>query len=168
MKMKRILLALVAALAITACITPEERAARQAENLKMVKASVAGQKYKITVNEMTPMRGSSMTVTGGRYLKVDSTLLECSLPYLGRDDIPQLTSHAQRRQDANIEFKSEVRQYLVQYRPKEKSAVITFKATYGVDEYTFTIKVDDAGRARIHLVPKDRDYIDYEGNVVAL
>ena len=41
--MKKLIVMMVAALMIVACATPEERAARQAENLKMVKAAVGNQ-----------------------------------------------------------------------------------------------------------------------------
>lgn len=54
---------MVAVLLMTACATSEERAARQAENMKMLKASVGNQKYRISINQMTPKRGLSKTVS---------------------------------------------------------------------------------------------------------
>ena len=61
--MKKVFLLMVAVLLMTACATSEERAARQAENMKMLKASVGNQKYRISINQMTPKRGLSKTVS---------------------------------------------------------------------------------------------------------
>ena len=162
--MKKLLFILVAILTIVSCATPEERAARQAENLKMVKASIGSQQYRINVTSMTPMRGTNTTVMG-RWLKVDGNTVDCSLPYLGRDDIPHMKTRGEVRMDSKLEFKTEAQDYLLQYQPKKKCGIITFKVNYGGDDYKFYINVDNTGRARIRVTPQDRDYIDYEGSV---
>ena len=92
--MKKLMLLFVGALLMVACATPEERAARQAENLKMVKAAVGSQQYKINVSSMKPMRGTSTTVMG-RWLKIDGNTVDCSLPYVGRDDIPHMKTRGE-------------------------------------------------------------------------
>ena len=94
--MKKLLLLFVGALLMVACATPEERAARQAENLKMVKAAVGSQQYKINVSSMKPMRGTYTTVMG-RWLKIDGNTVDCSLPYVGRDDIPHMKTRGEIR-----------------------------------------------------------------------
>lgn len=165
--MKNLLMIFVAIMLVAACATPEERAARQAENLKMVKASVGSQKYRINVRTMTPMRGMPQTVTN-RWLIVDSINVDCSLPYLGREDIPHLKTRGEIRMDSKIEFKSEIQNYILQYMPKKKCGVVTFKTLNGGEELKFSITIDNLGSARIRLTPKDRDYIDYDGSVYAL
>jgi len=165
--MKNLLMLFVAVLLMAACATPEERAARQAENLKMVKASVGSQKYKISVRTMTPMRGMPVNVTN-RWLIVDSVKVDCSLPYAGRDDMPHLKTRGEIRMDSKIEFKGEVENYVLKYMPKKKSGVVTFTTKDGVDELKFSITIDNYGKARIRLTPEGRDYIDYEGSVYAL
>ena len=157
----------VAALLMTACATPEERAAREAENLKVVKECVGAQRYKISVTSMTPMRSTSVPVTS-RYLTVDGDELNCYLPYAGRDDIPQMKTRGERRMDAKLELRTTIENYLLQLQPKKKSGVVMFKAKSGGDEMKFTITIDNHGKARIHLEPEGRDYIDYDGTVVAL
>lgn len=156
--------AIVTIMAIASCATAEERAARQAENLKMVKASVGNQQYRINITSMTPMRGTRTTVTG-RYLKIDGKKIDCSLPYVGREDIPHLKTRGEMRMDSKIEFRGETEDYVLQYQPKKKQGVITFKITYGGEDHRFKIVVDEMGHARIHMVPEGRDYIDYEGDV---
>lgn len=165
--MKQFMLMIVAALLMVACATPEERAARQAENLKMVKAAVGSQQYRINVTSMTPMRGTSTTVMG-RWLKIDGNTVDCSLPYVGRDDVPHMKTRGEVKMDSKLEFKADVQNYQLQLLPKKKCGVITFTTEYGGDDYQFNINVDNTGRARIRVTPKDRDFIDYEGNVNAL
>ena len=162
--MKKILVMIVAVMAIVSCATSEERAARQAENLKMVKASVGGQQYRISITSMTPMRGTSKTVMG-RWLKIDGNQIDCSLPYVGREDIPHAKTRGEVRMDSKIEYRGEVKDYLLQYQPKKKCGIITFKINYSGDDYQFRIIVDNSGTANIHLTPEDRDFIDYKGTV---
>ena len=162
--MKKLFLMMVAVLLMASCATSEERAARQAENLKMVKASVGSQQYRVGVTSMTPMRGTSKTVMG-RWLKIDGNKIDCSLPYVGREDIPHMKTRGEVRMDSKIEYRGEVQNYLLQYQPNKKCGVITFKINYSGDDYQFRIVVDNNGIARIRLTPDDRDYIDYQGSV---
>lgn len=154
-------------LLVTACATPEERAARQAENLKMVKECVGNQHYKISVTEMTPMRGSSTYVTN-RYLKIEGDKIDCSLPYVGREDIPHMKTRGELRMDSKIEFRGDIRNYSLQLMPKKKCGVITFATQNGGEELKFSITIDNNGRAKIRMTPESRDFIDYEGTVNAL
>ena len=165
--MKQFMLMMIAALLMVACATPEERAARQAENLKMVKAAVGTQQYRINVTSMRPMRGTTTNVMG-RWLKIDGNTVDCSLPYIGRDDIPHMKTRAEVRMDSKLEFKAEVQNYLLKLEAKKKRGIVTFSTRYGSDEYEFNITVDNTGRAFIRVTPENRDFIDYEGNVNGL
>lgn len=164
---RKTMMLLMAVLFLTACATAEERAARQAENLKMVKESVGSQKYRIDVTQMTPMRGTSHYVTA-RHLTINGNEVDCSLPYVGRDDIPHLKTRGEIRMDSRIEFKGEIQNYVLQLLPKKQSGVVTFTTKYEGDDLKFTITIDNSGQARIHLVQESRDYIDYEGTVRAI
>ena len=165
--MKQFMLMMIAALLMVACATPEERAARQAENLKMVKAAVGTQQYRINVTSMRPMRGTTTNVMG-RWLKIDGNTVDCSLPYIGRNDIPHMKTRAEVRMDSKLEFNAEVQNYLLKLEAKKKRGIVTFSTRYGSDEYQFNITVDNMGRAFIRVTPENRDFIDYEGNVNGL
>lgn len=165
--MKQFMLMMIAALLMVACATPEERAARQAENLKMVKAAVGSQQYRINITSMRPMRGTTTNVMG-RWLKIDGNTVDCSLPYIGRDDIPHMKTRAEVRMDSKLEFKAEVQNYLLKLEAKKKRGIVTFSTRYGSDEYQFNITVDNMGRAFIRVTPENRDFIEYEGNVNGL
>ena len=162
--MKKLFLMMIAMLMISACATTEEREARRAENLKMVKASVGSQQYRISITSMTPMRSNSKTVMG-RWLKIDGNKIDCSLPYVGREDIPHMKTRGEMRMDSKIEYRGDVQDYLLQYQPSKKCGIITFKINYSGDDYKFRIVVDNTGTSRIRLTPEDRDYIDYQGTV---
>lgn len=164
--MKKYLMMFVVVLLVAACATPEERAARQAENLKMVKECVGGQKYRISIRSMIPMRSTSHMVSG-RWLIVDGDKINCSLPYAGREDIPHMKTHAELHQDMNIEFKGDIENYLLNYMPKKKCGVVTFSTEYSGEKLDFSITIDNGGNAKIRLTPEKRDYIDYEGTVSA-
>ena len=165
--MKQFMLMMIAALLMVACATSEERAARQAENLKMVKAAVGSQQYRINVTSMRPMRGTTTNVMG-RWLKIDGNTVDCSLPYIGRNDIPHMKTRAEVRMDSKLEFNAEVQNYLLKLEAKKKRGIVTFSTRYGGDEYQFNITVDNTGRAFIRVTPENRDFIEYEGNVYGL
>lgn len=165
--MKKIIMMLMAALLVAACatLTPEQKAARDAAIKEGVKSAVASQKFKINVTSVTPMRGTNRSLSGA-FIKLDSTTVECFLPYAGRDDIPHMKTRGEMRMTSKIEIRGEVRDYLMGIDPVDERAVVSFTASdLGVD-YKFTITIENTGSAKIHVDPDKRDYIDYEGYVV--
>ena len=164
--MKKVFLLMMAGLLMAACatLTPEEKAARKAKRVEEVKTALIQKKYKIDVNSMTPMRGTSRPISG-RWIKVDSTIVECSLPYAGLDDIPHLKTRGEVRMDSRLDFKSEISDYVMSFQPSEKRTIITFKSEYMGQVYTFHLFVEEEGNVRIHLEPDKRDFIDYEGHI---
>lgn len=133
----------------------------------MVKAAVGTQQYRINVTSMRPMRGTTTNVMG-RWLKIDGNTVDCSLPYIGRNDIPHMKTRAEVRMDSKLEFNAEVQNYLLKLEAKKKRGIVTFSTRYGGDEYQFNITVDNTGRAFIRVTPENRDFIEYEGNVYGL
>ena len=165
--MKKVFKKLMAALLVAACatLTPEQKAASEAAIKEGVKTAVASQKFKINVTSVIPMRAANRSVSGP-FIKLDSTTVECYLPYVGRDDIPHMKTRGEMRMTSKIEIKSEMRNYLFAIDPNNERAVISFSASdLGVD-YKFTITIENTGDTKIHVDPDKRDYIDYEGYVV--
>ena len=157
-------IALVCMMAACATLTPEEKAAREAATKESVKTAVASQKYKIYVTSIKPMRGNERTISGP-WLKVDSTIVDCMLPYAGLDDIPHPKTRGEVRAGSKMEFKSEMRDYVLSIQPKDERAIISFKANDHGFECKFTIIIENTGSAKIHVEPENRDFIDYEGRV---
>ena len=111
------------------------------------------------------MRAANRSVSGP-FIKLDSTTVECFLPYAGRDDIPHMKTRGEMRMTSKIEIRGEVRDYLMGIDPADERAVVSFTASdLGVD-YKFTITIENTGSVKIHVDPDKRDYIDYEGYVV--
>ena len=111
-----------------ATLTPEEKAAREAAVKEGVKAAVASQKFKINVTSVTPMRGTNRSLSGA-FIKLDSTTVECFLPYAGRDDIPHMKTRGEVRMSSKIEIRGEVRDYLMGIDPADERAVVSFTAS---------------------------------------
>lgn len=163
--MKKLLLSFVAVLTIAGCATPEERAARQAEHMAQVKNAVGSQQYKINVREMTPLRSSSINVTGMYYLKVNGNEVTCDLPYLGRDDIPHFKTRAERHFDRTITISAPMEGYNLSLMPKQKAGLITFSSMDGGKKINFNIQVFSDGSAKMTVDPEDKDEIRYDGEV---
>ena len=165
--MKKVIIMLIAAMLMAACaiLTPEEKAAREAAAKVYVKKALVSQKYKININTMRPMRGVERTVAG-RWLKVDSTTVECEMPYAGLDDIPHPKTPGERRMESRLEFKSPISDYVTTIHPGDEDAIVTFKAEDHGFKCKFTIVIGNTGEAKIHYEPEGRDFIDYEGYVV--
>ncbi len=163
--MKKLLMLFVVAMTIVGCITSEERAARQAAHMEKVKAAVGGLQYKVSLRTMIPMRSNSINLPGTFYLKVNGNELSTDMPYLGRDDIPHFKTRGELRFDTKIEIRGQMENYLLTLLPKEKSGVITFKAKYMGEDYSFNIRITSDGKAKILLKPERRDEIRYEGYV---
>ena len=165
--MKKVIILLMAVLLVAACatLTPEEKAAREAATKEYVKTAVVTKNYKINITSMRPMRGVERTISG-HWLKVDSTTVECWLPYAGLDDIPHLKTRGEFRLSSKIELKSEMSNYLLAINPTEERVIISFNAdNHGLD-CKFKIVIENTGKAYIHVEPEKRDYIDYEGYLV--
>ena len=167
--MKKVILMMVAAMLMAACatLTPEEKAAREAERVKNVRKAVGTQNYRISVNTMKPMRGSSHSVFDSGLI-VEGNSVVCHLPYAGLDDIPHPKTRYEVRQDSKLEFKSDIENYLLEIQPEKKRGIITFKADDAGRKYEFHIVIENDGDALIRVIPEGRDYIEYEGTINSL
>jgi hypothetical protein len=164
--MKKVILMMVAALLMAACstLTPEEKAARQAEKLKVAKEQFEKKQYRIVVTQMRPLRGTSRSISGS-FIKIDGDMMDCFLPYAGRDDIPHPKTHAERRMDSKYEGKQKIENYQLVLVPEKESVLVTFNTQYLGDDLQFSILINIKGKANVHLTPRNRDEIDYEGYV---
>ena len=165
--MKKVMMMLVTVLLMAACatLTPEEKAAREAAAREYVKTAVATQRYKINLNTMRPMRGSNLPITNA-WLKADSNIVECLMPYRGLDDIPHLKTPGMVRDESKFEFKSEISDYVLNIQPAEERAIVSFEADNHGFECKFTIIIENSGVVKMHVDTEKRDFIDYEGYIV--
>ena len=78
-----ILLGSSACAMLSGCASAEERAARAAEQAAKVTKALEARDYKIAVNRMYPMKGSSRSVSYGYSVEVRNDSLISYLPYFG-------------------------------------------------------------------------------------
>ena len=145
-------------------LTPEEKAARQEAAKKSVAESIIHRHYRINVTSMTPLRAETMYVSGC-WIKIDSTMVDCSIPYMGLDDTPHFKTPGEARMDSKMVFTAEMEDYYVELQPEQNSIFVSFKTGFRGISYTFKMLIQDVNQARINVVPDDRDEIFYEGNL---
>ena len=157
--------AMLCMMAACATLTPEEKAAREAAAKEYIKKALVSQKYKINLTSIRPMRGVERTLAGP-WIRVDSTTVECEMPYAGLDDVPHPKTRSEVRMDSRLEFKSPMSDYVTTIHPGDEDAIVTFNAEDHGFKCKFTIVIGLTGEAKVHYEPEDRDFIDYEGYVV--
>ena len=145
-------------------LTPEEKAARKEAAKKSVAESIINRHYRINVTSMTPLRAETFYISG-HWIKIDSTMVDCSVPYMGLDDTPHFKTPSEARIDARLVFTAEMQDYLVELQPEQNSIAVSFKTSFRGSDYTFNILVEDVNQARVRIIPEDRDEIAYEGNL---
>lgn len=166
--MRKFLSLMVCALLLASCgalsHTPQERAAQKAAEEEMVKTALENQNFRINVTSVTPLLAGSRSISGF-WMKVESTHVQCFLPYIGRDDILHKKTPGEMRMDSKLEFSSPIEDYLHQYNPETNTRLITFNTLYRGEEYKFNLLVEHTDEARIRVIPESRDEIVYEGRV---
>ena len=164
--MKRIVFMILGALLLACCATlsPEQKAAQEAERAKNVRTSLANQQYRIKVTSATPMRGITHQVMG-HWVKINGDKFSCDLPYVGRDDFYRSKTIDDRRLDSKLTFESVMENYLLEREPLKNRSEISFRVSDGRERYDVTIVIEDNGKSEIRVSPEEREYIEYQGVV---
>lgn len=172
------LLMIAVASVMAACgvmnLSPEEKAKREAELEIAVNQALVERHFRINVSDMITQRSGDRFHVSGSWIKVDSTQVECELPYVGLDeydlpyvglvdDITLMETLDERRWDSYISFSGPIEDYLHVYDVSTNTGTITFKSLYRGSDYKFTITVEHIPEVRIWVQPEDCDDIFYEG-----
>lgn len=171
--MKKVLLMLICAVMLMSCgaakLSPEERAARKAAIEANAKKAIAEQNFRINITMVRPMFGQNQTVSG-YWIKVDSTHVQCYMPRIRPDYLPQFEVRVsgERGQDKRLDFMSPIDEYLYTFNPETNVGLITFKTLFGGDEYKFYIQIENVDEARVRILPADRNEIECEGTVTPI
>lgn len=140
------------------CGTTANSAEATAEQAAKVKQAIADRNFKIDVNFMYPLRGSSRNLTPDYSLEVRNDSLFSHLPYMGEArNLPygggvglifdeHITSYAQQQQRNN--------EYLIEIGVKNPE-----------DSFVYTIRVFDNGKASVDIRSRLRDPISYSGEL---
>lgn len=160
--MKKVLIAMVSAclalVVLSGCATSEERAARAAEQAAKVKSALTERNYKISVDRMYPMRGSSKTVSYGYSVEVRNDSLISYLPYFGRAySVPYGGGKG-------LNFSERIGSY-EEALLKNGKHHIEIGVTNEEDTYLYTIDVFDNGSSTIAVQSRQRESISYSGKI---
>ena len=159
MKMKCRTFLFVACITLCGCATTAERTAQQAETSKKVTLALDERHYKIGIDNMSPMRGPSRTVSFGYSVEVRNDSLISYLPYFGR-------AYTATYGGGNaMDFSAPIKTYQ-ETKGKKGQRKIEIVLTTSEDNFQYTIEVFDNGSASIDVQPRNRDRISYSGEMV--
>ena len=143
---------------LSGCASPEERAARAAEQAAKVTAALKARDYKISVDRMFPMKGSSKSVSYGYSVEVRNDSLISYLPYIGGAyNVPYGGGKG-------LNFSERISSYK-ESQKNNGQRQIEINVMNEEDTYVYTLKVYDNGSSSIDVQSRQRDHISYSGQM---
>ncbi len=161
MKSKILILLVVISIAVlfSGCASSEEKAAQMAELSANVTNALNNRDYKIAIDRMYPMRGSSRHVSFGYSVEVRNDTLISYLPYFGRAyNVPYGGGKG-------LNFTAPIGDYQ-EFMKRNGQRHIEIDVTNDEDTYFYTIEVFDNGSSSIDVQARQRERISYSGNLV--
>ena len=161
--MKKWILPLLAVvLTISACgvlssETREEKSAREAREAQMVVDNLQNANFRIDIDRMYPVRGTSQHVSNYS-VTVKDGVLDSHLPFIGQAwRVPYGGGHA-------LNFKADIGSYRVVQTRKDGYEVRIYVKT-DEDEHLYLLTVFNNGRASLDVQSGNRDRISYSGEM---
>ncbi len=148
----------LAVISWSSCATSEEKAAQMAELSANVTNALNNRDYKIAIDRMYPMRGSSRHVSYGYSVEVKNDTLISYLPYFGRAyNVPYGGGKG-------LNFTAPIGSYL-EFMKRNGQRHIEIGVTNEEDTYFYTIEVFDNGNSSVEVRARQRERISYSGNI---
>ena len=161
--MKKWILPLLAAvLTVSACgvlsgETREEKAAREAREARMVVDNLQNGDFRIDIDRMYPLRGTSQHVSNYS-VSVKDGVLDSHLPFIGQAwRVPYGGGHA-------LNFDAPILNYTVSQARKDGYEIRIYVKT-DEDEHLYLLTVFENGRASLDVQSGNRDRISYSGEM---
>jgi hypothetical protein len=161
--MKKWILPLLAVvLTVSACgvlssETREEKSAREAREAQMVVDNLQNANFRIDIDRMYPVRGTSQHVSNYS-VTVKDGVLDSHLPFIGQAwRVPYGGGHA-------LNFKADIGSYRVVQTRKDGYEVRIYVKT-DEDEHLYLLTVFNNGRASLDVQSGNRDRISYSGEM---
>lgn len=153
-----ILVAISAAILLSRCATSEEKAAQMAELSANVTNALNNRDYKIAIDRMYPMRGSSRHVSFGYSVEVRNDTLVSYLPYFGRAyNVPYGGGKG-------LNFTAPIGSYQ-EFMKRNGQRHIEIGVSNEEDTYFYTIEVFDNGNSTVDVRARQRERISYSGHI---
>ncbi len=135
--------------------TREERALREAREAKMVDENLQSANFRIEIDRMYPVRGSSQHVTNYS-VTVKDGVLNSHLPYIGQAwRVPYGGGHA-------LNFKADIGSYNV-VRTRDDGYEVRIFVRTDEDQHVYTLTVFNNGRASLDVQSQNRERISFSG-----
>jgi len=142
----------------SSCAISEEKAAQMADLSANVTNALNNRDYKIAIDRMYPMRGSSRHVSFGYSVEVKNDTLVSYLPYFGRAyNVPYGGGKG-------LNFSAPIGSYQ-EFMIRNGLRRIEICVTNDEDTYLYTIEVFDNGSSSVDVRARQRERISYSGNV---
>lgn len=142
----------------SSCATSEEKAAQMAELSVKVTNALNNRDYKIAIDRMYPMRGSSRHVSFGYSVEVRNDTLISYLPYFGRAyNVPYGGGKG-------LNFTAPIGSYQ-DFMKRNGQRHIEIGVSNDEDTYFYTIEVFDNGSSSVEVRARQRERISYSGNI---
>jgi hypothetical protein len=158
---KILFLLMAVVLMATSCRTNDglTKAEREALVTRQVQEGLDTRHYTIAVDWMRPLGLRPRHVTSNYELKVNGDEVDSYLPYIGEGhNLPYGGGKA-------LNFKGTIKNYSITY-PTSNRSHIEFTVTNVEDSYFFRIDMFSNGKAFIDIIPRERDAISFEGEMV--
>ena len=135
--------------------TREERARREAREARMVDENLQSADFRIEIDRMYPVRGSSQHVTNYS-VTVKDGVLNSHLPYIGQAwRVPYGGGHA-------LNFKADIGSYNV-VRTRDDGYEVRIYVKTDEDQHVYTLTVFNNGRASLDVQSQNRERISFSG-----
>lgn len=159
--MKKVLFLLVTLVLLTSCGASNglTKAEREALVTRQVQEGLDTRHYTIAVDWMRPLGGMAKHVTSNYELKVNGDEVDSYLPYVGE------AYHLPYGGGKGLNFKGKIKDYTITY-PTSNRSHIEFNVTNEEDTYFFRIDVFNNGKSVIDIIPRDRDAISFDGEMI--
>ena len=132
---------------------------REAQVTRQVQEGLDTRHYTIAVDWMKPLGGMPRHVSSNYELKVNGDEVDSYLPFVG--EAYRLPYGGGK----GLNFKGKIENYSITY-PTSNRSHIEFMVTNEEDSYYYRIDVFNNGKAIIDIIPRDRDAISFDGEMI--
>ena len=158
MKTNRLILLGLICLTAAMPATAQSRSEKKTRIERIVKEAIAARQYKINVDRMQPMRGSSRSLTTNYTLEVRNDSVFSYLPYFG------VAYNAPYGGGKSLNFNAPITGYTTKPLKKGKTR-IDFKTRSEDDNYEYSLTVFPDGSTSIHIQSMNKQSISFTGDM---
>lgn len=138
--------------------TAQSRSEKKARTERAVKEAVDAKRYKINVDHMQPMRGSSCALTTNYSVEVRNDSVLSYLPYFG------VAYTAPYGGGKGLNFNEPITDYKTEQLKKGKVR-INFKTRSEDDNYEYSLTIFPNGSTSLHVLPSNKQSISFTGDM---